>query len=149
MRSADDRRRRRKTTRQGSLVEARLSAAMRGQQTTRPNLPRTGQPISVERMRPVGLLPLFASLVVLAGELPPHQMIEEAYFSCSASRSLQGGIFGKGPLRKFGPQPGQCSANQWRRIKRSEFKALASKWHGVDWSKDIPFFREDRADPTR
>ena len=88
-------------------------------------------------------------LLVLAGERPPHIMIEEAYFSCSASRSLQGGIFGKGPLRKFGPEPGDCSAKQWQRITRTQFKALAEQWYGVDWSADVRFFSEDRVEAQR
>jgi len=46
-------------------------------------------------MRHVLALALIIPLVVAAGEPPPPQMIEEAYFACEASRSLQGGIFGK------------------------------------------------------
>jgi hypothetical protein len=92
------------------------------------------------------LLPPF---VVHAGDPPPHKMIEEAYFACATSRTLQGGIFGKGPLRKFGPQPGACSTEQWRRISRDEFKSLASEWHKIDWSTDMPFFKENRANVQR
>ena len=100
-------------------------------------------------MRLLGLLPLVAPLLAVAAEPPPHNMIEEAYFLCSASRTLEGGIFGKGPLRKFGPQPGQCKAAEWRPITRTEFKALATQWYTVDWSRDIEFFREDRVGVER
>jgi hypothetical protein len=72
-------------------------------------------------------------------------MAEEAYFVCPASRTLQGGIFGKGPIRKFGAQPGDCHSREWLRISRQEFKAKASEWYGVNWERDIPFFAEIRA----
>ena len=93
--------------------------------------------------RPLIAFALLLPLVAHAGENPRHMAVEQAYFECTASRSLQGGIFGKGPLRTFGPQPGQCSADAWRRVDRATFKARAGEWYGVDWSKDIPFFSED------
>lgn len=71
-------------------------------------------------------------------------MIEEAYFECPKTRSLQGGIFGKGPLRRFGPVTGGCRAAEWKRISRVEFKAKAVGWYGVDWSREIPFFADHR-----
>jgi hypothetical protein len=77
-----------------------------------------------------------------ASSPPPHKLIEEAYFKCEQSKSLQGGIFGKGPTRRFGPQPGGCKANEWQRIAREEFKTLAVQWYAVDWDKDIPFFKD-------
>jgi len=67
-------------------------------------------------------------------------MIELAYFECVESHSLQGGIFGKGPLRRFGPVPGDCAKAQWKRISRGEFKSLATAWYGVDWTSEAPFF---------
>jgi hypothetical protein len=88
-------------------------------------------------------------MLAAAGESPARKMIEEAYFECAASRSLQGGIFGKGPLRKFGPQPGDCSSSQWKRISRAEFKVRASQWHGADWNADIPFFKDERLETQR
>jgi hypothetical protein len=72
-------------------------------------------------------------------------MIEQGYFVCAASRSLQGGLFGKGPLRRLGPQPGDCAATEWKRISRAEFKSLATSWYGTDWSADIWYFRHEPA----
>ena len=95
-------------------------------------------------MRPFRLLALAVPVIAVAAEPPPHKLIEESYFLCPASRTMQGGIFGKGPLRKHGPQPGQCKKAEWRSITRAEFKTLATQWYGVDWSRDIEFFREDR-----
>jgi hypothetical protein len=100
-------------------------------------------------MRTAFVLLLIVPLLAVAGEAPPNKMIEEAYFECAASRSLQGGIFGKGPLRKFGPQPGECLSSQWKRISRTEFKARASQWHSVDWNTDIPFFKDERLETQR
>ena len=91
-------------------------------------------------MRAVCTLFLCATLSALAGEPPPHGMIELAYFECVESHSLQGGIFGKGPLRRFGPVPGDCAKAQWKRISRGEFKSLATAWYGVDWTSEAPFF---------
>jgi hypothetical protein len=71
---------------------------------------------------------------------PKHMMIEQAYFKCNSSRSLQGGIYGKGPLAKFGPTPSSCSSSEWVRITRSEFKSLATEWYGKDWSQETTAF---------
>ena len=86
------------------------------------------------------LFALFGTAHAMAGERPPHLMIEEAYFVCLPSHTLQGGIFGKGPIRKFGPQPGACAEIEWRRISREQFKDLAVQWYAVAWERDIPFF---------
>lgn len=90
-----------------------------------------------------------ASGCVQAGERPPYLMAEEAYFVCPSSRTLQGGIFGKGPLRKFGKQPGDCRSGEWKRVSRQTFKATASEWYGVNWERDIPFFSELRPGEQR
>jgi len=90
---------------------------------------------------------LLAPLTAIAGEQPPHTAIEEAYFECTASQSLQGGIFGKGPLRKFGPQPGACSAKQWQRVSREQFKERATQWYGANWEAEIPFFKASSNGP--
>ena len=95
-------------------------------------------------MRRLFLLVAFASASAFCGEAPPHLMIEEAYFACPASKSLQGGIFGKGPLRTFGSRPGACAKQEWQRVSREEFKALATRWHGVDWEREIPFFAAEK-----
>jgi len=84
----------------------------------------------------------------IAGERPPYAKIEEAYFVCMPSRTLQGGIFGKGPIRKFGPQPGECASAAWQRISREQFKDLAVQWYSIDWEREIPFF-SSRASETK
>jgi hypothetical protein len=73
-------------------------------------------------------------------EDPPHKMIEQAYFKCEASRNLEGGNYGKGPFKRFGPKDSLCSEHEWVRISQEEFKTLAEKWYGVNWSKEIPFW---------
>jgi hypothetical protein len=72
---------------------------------------------------------------------PPHQAIEQAYFKCDASKSLEGGIYNKGPFMRFGPHPASCSSPEWTRVTQPEFKALATQWYGKDWSQEIPFWR--------
>lgn len=87
-----------------------------------------------------------ACALAMAGEHepPPHAMIELAYFKCEASRNLEGGIYGKGPFKRFGPERSSCSSSEWKRISRAEFKQLATEWHGQRWHNEIPFWsRED------
>ena len=97
-------------------------------------------------MRVFAFAAYFVSSVVVAatGSAPPAARAEEAYFVCASSRSLHGGIFGKGPIRRYGPRPGTCTTSEWKRVGREEFKATATQWHGVDWAKEIPFFAELR-----
>jgi hypothetical protein len=96
----------------------------------------------------VALIAISSLKVVEAGQHqdPPHQMIEKAYFKCEASKNLEGGIYiyGKGPFKRFGQQECLCSQNDWIRIRQEEFKELAAKWYGVDWSKEIPFWNQAR-----
>jgi hypothetical protein len=85
---------------------------------------------------------LFALIVPhLAVGRPTALLAEEAYFECPTSRSLQGGIFGKGPIRRFGPSPASCSGSEWQRISREDFKAKATQWYGKNWEVEIPFFK--------
>jgi len=72
---------------------------------------------------------------------PPHKAIEQAFFKCEAGRSLQGGIYGKGPFKRFGPEPSQCSEAQWVRISKEEFRSLASEWHSQNWGKEIEWWQ--------
>jgi hypothetical protein len=105
---------------------------------------RGGRDTLLREMRRLVFALLIAPSFAGAGDRPPHRMIEEAYFVCEPSRSLQGGIFGKGPLRAFGPLPGGCSATEWRRLTRDEFKSRATEWYAKDWGTEIPFFSEVR-----
>jgi hypothetical protein len=92
----------------------------------------------------IGLLLLGVWAIAGAGkhEAPPHRMIELAYFKCDASRNLEGGIYGKGPFKRFGPEQSACSSSEWASIKREEFKRLAAEWYGYDWNKEIPFWNQ-------
>ena len=83
----------------------------------------------------VGLAPAYAAE-------PPHKSIDHRYWKCNESRSLEGGIYGKGPFKKFGP-PGSCARDAWIELSQSEFMALASEWYGFDWSNEIPFWNDD------
>ena len=58
---------------------------------------------------------------------PSHYMIGRQYFKCEANRRLEGGIYGKGPMKRFGPY--YCRG--WVEIEEAEFKLLAMQWHGV------------------
>ena len=87
---------------------------------------------------------LILSLVLVGcASAPPHKMIEEAYFKCDASKTLEGGIYGKGPFMRFGPHPASCSTDEWVRLDRTEFKTLASSWYAKDWKNEIPFWSRD------
>ena len=88
-----------------------------------------------------------ASAGCAAYQPPPHGMIEQAYFRCDASRNLEGGIYGKGPTKRFGPKQPACASKEWVRISHSEFKRLASQWYGYDWSKEIPFWSRELSFP--
>ena len=68
--------------------------------------------------------------------------MEYAFYKCVASRSLEGGIYKKGPFRRFGRDPPTCSTTQWERIERDEFKRLATEWHGKQWEAEILFWSE-------
>ena len=94
----------------------------------------------------IGLVVSLCSLsfVGLGGthQAPPHTAIERAYFKCDASRSLEGGIYGKGPFKRFGPKESACSSKEWVPIAHTEFKRLATEWYGHNWSNEIPFWVE-------
>ena len=69
-----------------------------------------------------------------------HTMIEMAYFKCDKCRSLEGGIYGKGPFKSLHtPQADKCVHN-WQKVSSDEFKALATQWQGVEWNDEIPFW---------
>lgn len=67
--------------------------------------------------------------------------VEEAYFSCAKCGSLVGGIFGKGPIRKYDSDNASRCVHDWQRTSRIEFQALTTDRFGVDWSNEIPFFQ--------
>jgi hypothetical protein len=87
-------------------------------------------------------LPLAAMVLALTAcsNGPTHAAVEQKYSKCEKSSNLEGGIYGKGPFKRFGPEKAACSKAEWVEIDKAEFKRLATAWHGVDWSKEIPFW---------
>jgi hypothetical protein len=89
------------------------------------------------------LAALIISVVVFAYMeifLRPHStyVVYEGYFKCESRKSLEGGIYGKGPLKEFGPR--YCRG--WVMIDRKEFKQLATKWCGVNWQHEIDWWQK-------
>ena len=76
-----------------------------------------------------------------AGQPPRHAMIEQAYFKCGKCKSVEGGIYGKGPFMKLHAEEAPKCVHRWQRISRDEFKELAEQWHDVDWSTAIPYWQ--------
>ena len=70
-------------------------------------------------------------------------MVENAYFHCAKCESLEGGNFGKGPTKSFDGKGRRQCVHKWERITRDRFKTIAEKQHGVDWSKEIPFWSKE------
>lgn len=71
---------------------------------------------------------------------PKHKMIEMAFFKCEKCRSLEGGIYGKGPFKSLHSPEAKACVHDWKPIDISEFKKLGTQWSGVDWAKEIPFW---------
>jgi len=94
------------------------------------------------------LLLLNMNNLAYAHEDPPHSMIELAYFKCEASKNLEGGIYGKGPFKRFGPEESACSKEDWVRISHEEFKTLATQWYGVNWDNEIPWWNRELKDSS-
>jgi len=81
------------------------------------------------------------------GAEPDHKMIDYRFFKCEKTRDLRGGIYGKGPFKRFGPEESKCKKTEWVEINREEFKSLATEWYGYDWSQEIPFWRDNKVKP--
>ena len=88
-------------------------------------------------------LALFVSGCASRHDQPPKtKMIEEAFFSCSKCGSLRGGIFGKGPTKRFQAATASHCVHDWQRVSHDEFKVLATQRFGVEWSKEIPYWSQ-------
>ncbi|MCX6928758.1 MAG: hypothetical protein NT154_36930 [Verrucomicrobia bacterium] len=86
-------------------------------------------------------LVLFVSGCASRCDQPPKtKMIEQAFFSCSKCGSLRGGVFGKGPTKRFQAATASHCVHDWQPVSYDEFKALATQRFGVDWSKEIPYW---------
>lgn len=68
------------------------------------------------------------------GPFPP---IAHEYHVCDKCGSLDGGVYGKGPHKRFRTDAGGWCAHDWRPIDRAEFKQQAAERFGVDWSLTI------------
>lgn len=75
---------------------------------------------------------------------PGYALIVEKYHVCTKQKALHGGIFGKGPTKRFFPEKSRkwCWRWEWSEVSADEFKYLASKWYGVDWSKEADWWRQ-------
>lgn len=71
---------------------------------------------------------------------PEHLMIEMAFFKCEKCHSLEGGIYGKGPFKSLHSPTAKACVHEWRKISRAEFRMLGTRWDGIDWQSEIPFW---------
>jgi hypothetical protein len=71
-------------------------------------------------------------------------MIEMAFFKCEKCKSLEGGIYGKGPFQSLHTPTAKTCVHDWRSIDRAEFKFLGTEWQGIDWTKEIPFWSSEK-----
>lgn len=76
-------------------------------------------------------------------EEPEHKLVELNYHYCPLDNALRGGIWNKGPFKKFGPNPSLCEKEEWELVSRLRFKELATKYYEVDWTKEINFWSEN------
>ena len=81
------------------------------------------------------------SVIALEYNFRPHTsyVIYEAYYKCETRKSLEGGIYGKGPFKSLGPR--YCKG--WVMTSRNELKQLASAWYKVRWDDEIEWWRKD------
>lgn len=63
-------------------------------------------------------------------------MVEMAFFKCEKCRSLEGGIYGKGPFKSFHSPQARTCIHQWQKINLGEFRTLATNWMGCDWTQE-------------
>jgi hypothetical protein len=74
---------------------------------------------------------------------PEHKMIEMAFFKCEKCRSLEGGIYGKGPFKSLHTPEAKACVHEWQAIGMEEFKILGTEWRGLDWTNEIPFWNPE------
>ncbi len=85
-----------------------------------------------------GLIFFFRVKRNLDRQPPGYGLIEQAYYVCYKHKLLYGGIFGKGPTRKFSGLGKQdwCYRDEWEKINKVTFEYLAIKWYSMDPEKD-------------
>lgn len=74
---------------------------------------------------------------------PKHLAIEQAFFKCDKCHSLEGGIYGKGPLKKLHSDRSDSCIHDWQRIRKAEFRQYGKDWNGIVWLEEIPFWSND------
>jgi hypothetical protein len=80
----------------------------------------------------------------IARKMPPsYGVIEQAYYVCRKCKLLEGGIFGKGPIRKFHSNREWCWRSDWERISKQEFIELAQRWYQEDLRKESDFWARE------
>ncbi len=77
---------------------------------------------------------------------PAYALIIEKYYVCRKHKMLYGGIFGKGPTRKYSKNGGKtwCWRSEWEEIDRKTFKKLATEWYGINWAEETPYWHDDK-----
>lgn len=75
---------------------------------------------------------------------PPHAFlppIAEEYHRCEKCGSLNGGIYGKGPLASFEATGAASCWHRWHQISKAEFQKQAKENFADEWSKTSPFLQ--------
>lgn len=86
---------------------------------------------------------LFSGFGCKTGQPPEHMMIERAYFKCEKCKSLEGGIYGKGPLKYMhSPKSMEC-VHDWQRIEKDKFEKLSVEWYDRSCNEKIPLEEAD------
>jgi len=93
---------------------------------------------------------LFAIPIILLSwhsrkQPPAYGLIEHKYYVCRQHKILHGGIFGKGPIKKYyvNEEKSWCWRDEWEEIDRKTFKELATDWYGVNWSEEALWWQDD------
>lgn len=101
-------------------------------------------------MKAINFFILICSIALLIGcvdektnQPPEHQMIEQAYFKCERCKSIEGGIYGKGPFKKLHSKEAERCIHDWVRIDKEEFRKLGAQWYRVKWEDEIPWWTNE------
>ena len=71
-------------------------------------------------------------------------IIYVGYYKCEKCQSLEGGIYGKGPMKILHSKKSNWCIHKWKEINIKEFNELGTDWFKIDWSKEIPFWNSDK-----
>ena len=94
-------------------------------------------------IRPRVLLALTVTLLFLSSCVSQRDRAPErdgyvvhAYHYCEKCRSLQGGVYEKGPFKAFPGENKKNCIHEWQEISRERFFQRATERYDVDWSKE-------------